>query len=114
MPRGDRTGPVGSGPMTGRSMGYCSGSQRPGSWYPGAGFGYGWGRGLGLGRARGWRHSGRFGGYPAPCAPPYYPHERAGISPKREKDYLKEESDILKKELEQIEKRLNELEGEKE
>jgi len=34
MPRGDRTGPEGYGPLTGRGTGYCSGSTRPGfaSW----------------------------------------------------------------------------------
>jgi uncharacterized protein DUF5320 len=26
MPHGDRTGPMGQGPKTGRAMGYCSGS----------------------------------------------------------------------------------------
>jgi hypothetical protein len=30
MPRFDRTGPQGLGPMTGRGAGYCAGSQRPG------------------------------------------------------------------------------------
>ena len=30
MPAGDRTGPEGLGPMTGRAVGYCSGSDRPG------------------------------------------------------------------------------------
>ncbi len=30
MPRGDRTGPSGMGPMTGRGMGYCAGFDRPG------------------------------------------------------------------------------------
>jgi len=30
MPRGDRTGPDGRGPMTGRGAGYCSGSTTPG------------------------------------------------------------------------------------
>ncbi|MEA1871201.1 MAG: DUF5320 family protein, partial [Candidatus Bipolaricaulota bacterium] len=30
MPRGDRTGPGGMGPMTGRGAGYCSGSAAPG------------------------------------------------------------------------------------
>ncbi len=34
MPRGDRTGPEGLGPLTGRAAGYCSGSGKPGyaSW----------------------------------------------------------------------------------
>jgi hypothetical protein len=31
MPRGDRTGPTGSGPMTGRGMGSCAGPGRGGS-----------------------------------------------------------------------------------
>lgn len=30
MPRGDKTGPTGKGPMTGRGLGYCSGSNMPG------------------------------------------------------------------------------------
>lgn len=31
MPRGDRTGPTGSGPMTGRGMGSCAGPGKGGS-----------------------------------------------------------------------------------
>ncbi|MGB9888435.1 MAG: DUF5320 domain-containing protein [Anaerolineae bacterium] len=38
MPAGDRTGPMGMGPMTGRRAGYCAGYANPG---PGRGF---WGR----------------------------------------------------------------------
>ncbi|MBN1289268.1 MAG: DUF5320 domain-containing protein [Actinobacteria bacterium] len=30
MPGGDRTGPSGMGPLTGRGAGYCSGSDTPG------------------------------------------------------------------------------------
>ncbi|MBN1289121.1 MAG: DUF5320 domain-containing protein [Actinobacteria bacterium] len=30
MPGGDRTGPSGMGPLTGRGAGYCSGSDAPG------------------------------------------------------------------------------------
>lgn len=30
MPRGDRTGPEGTGPMTGRGLGYCRGYKSPG------------------------------------------------------------------------------------
>lgn len=30
MPRGDRTGPDGKGPKTGRGLGYCSGSKTAG------------------------------------------------------------------------------------
>ena len=41
MPRGDRTGPMGSGPMTGRRMGSCAGPGTGGSFSRR-------GRGLGL------------------------------------------------------------------
>jgi len=53
MPRGDRTGPAGMGPMTGRGAGYCAGYDRPGFANPWVG-GYG-GRGFG-GGGRGWRN----------------------------------------------------------
>ncbi|MGM0681979.1 MAG: DUF5320 domain-containing protein [Thermodesulfobacteriota bacterium] len=43
MPRGDRTGPQGQGPMTGRGMGKCGGKA-------GQGRGQGIGRGRGLGQ----------------------------------------------------------------
>ena len=53
MPRGDRTGRNGFGPMTGRGLGYCAGFDTPG-YLQGAGFGRGrfGGRGLGLGFGR--------------------------------------------------------------
>jgi len=43
MPRGDGTGPLGLGAMTGRGLGFCRAAQVGGS-----GWGRGWGRGLGL------------------------------------------------------------------
>lgn len=46
MPRGNGTGPTGAGPMTGRGMGYCAGTNAPG-FAPGAN---GFGRGMGTGR----------------------------------------------------------------
>lgn len=51
MPGGDRTGPLGMGPMTGRGFGYCGGNPAPGyaSVSPRRGF---WGRGRGGGRGR--------------------------------------------------------------
>lgn len=86
MPAGDRTGPYGAGPLTGRAMGYCAGFPVPGFANPywGGGFGRGWGRGRGvwgLGRRGRWGvlpyaagyPVGRpysFGyGYPVPVAP---------------------------------------------
>lgn len=57
MPGGDRTGPQGKGPRTGRQLGLCSGSDKPGyeSEEPtqGKGFNNGLRQGRGLGRGRG-------------------------------------------------------------
>jgi len=116
MPGGDRTGPMGMGPMTGRGAGYCAGYGAPGYANPGPGRGFGrgrgfWGRGFG-GGGRGWRHwfyatdvPGwmRFGGYPAVYREP---------SPEMEKQALKNEADALQSELESIKKRLSEIETE--
>jgi hypothetical protein len=55
MPGGDRTGPMGSGPMTGRGAGYCAGNIRAGYGNFGARAGYGC-RGGNQGGGRGWRN----------------------------------------------------------
>lgn len=55
MPRGDRTGPLGEGPMTGRQLGYGAGYDTPG--YTKGG-GMGAGRGF-FGRGRGFSSRGR-------------------------------------------------------
>jgi hypothetical protein len=57
MPGGDRTGPAGFGPMTGRGAGFCAGYPVPGFMNPAWGRGGGgWGWGRGGGGAGGWRH----------------------------------------------------------
>jgi hypothetical protein len=76
MPRGDRTGPWGAGPMTGRAAGYCAGYSVPGFMNPTGGYGRGWGRGRGRGFGRGWgRGFGRgWYTYPPPAVgQPVYP-----------------------------------------
>ncbi|MGQ1891193.1 DUF5320 domain-containing protein [Thermophagus sp. OGC60D27] len=59
MPAGDKTGPAGQGPRSGRGKGFCSGNQTPGyandedrrrAGRGGRGQGAGKGRGRGLGR----------------------------------------------------------------
>ncbi|HOJ59432.1 MAG TPA: DUF5320 domain-containing protein [bacterium] len=121
MPRGDRTGPMGMGPMTGRAAGYCAGYGVPGFANPvpgwGFGLGLGWGRGF-RGGGRGWRHmyyaTGlpgwmRFGGYAAPYGFPIpYPQP----DPDREKQALKNQAAALQSQLDLIKKRLGELETE--
>ena len=117
MPGGDRTGPVGMGPMSGRSAGYCAGSRVPGYINPvcGRGFGmaYKGGPGSGCGAGRhGWRNifyaTGlpgyrRFGvnadpfGYPAP-------------DPEIEKRVLREQAATIEAQLDSIKKRLSEIE----
>ena len=57
MPLGDRTGPLGEGPQTGRRMGYCTDYDTPG-YYRGTGRGRGFfrrGRGQGYGHGYFWR-----------------------------------------------------------
>ncbi len=53
MPRGDGTGPMGMGPMTGRGAGYCAGYAVPG--FANVRGNWGGGRGWG-GGGRGWRN----------------------------------------------------------
>jgi len=125
MPGGDRTGPLGMGPMTGRAAGYCAGYGVPGYMnpWPGRGF-WGWGRGFwgrgrgfwgwGRGFGRGWRNwyyaTGLTGwqraalGWGAPWygAPP---------TPEDEREALRAEAQALERELGEIRRRLDELES---
>jgi len=117
MPRGDRTGPMGMGPMTGRGAGYCAGYNMPGYANSfggrgyGAGFAAGWGRGRG-GGGWGWRNQyyatgmpgwARYGGYaPAWGAGPQPTQEQEG-------EYLKQQAELLKSQLDEINKRIEEL-----
>ncbi|MCF8299102.1 MAG: DUF5320 domain-containing protein [Saprospiraceae bacterium] len=59
MPRNDKTGPQGLGPMTGRGLGTCAGNANQ-EFGNNSGFGRGFGRGrMGFGGGRGY---GRFAG----------------------------------------------------
>lgn len=111
MPRGNRTGPWGMGPRTGRGMGYCTGHPMPGYMYPPAGAGHPGGHGwrhmyyaTGL---PGWMRPSWLGGWgevpPAPCALP------AEV----EEGFLRRQAEWLRSALEQVERRLEELTGRK-
>lgn len=117
MPRGDRTGPMGMGPRTGRAAGYCAGNEAAGymSPGPGGGFGVGFGRGRGFGGrgagdgGHGWRHRfyatglpgwSRFGGYQVP---------QMETDPASEMHELMRQARTLRSELELIDKRLSKL-----
>ena len=99
MPRGDRTGPMGAGPMTGRAAGFCAGNTAPGY----ANFGGGRGRGMGFGRGGGFgRGFGR--GWIAPDA--------ATVAPTgpQELAVLKQQAQQLQADMELIQSRIQELE----
>ncbi len=120
MPRGDGTGPMGAGPMTGRAAGYCAGFEMPGyaNPLPGRGFGRGGGfRGRGFGgggRGRrnmyyatglpGWMRYGAAA--PLPYAAPY-----AKPDPELEKQALRNHAEALAAELESVKKRLSDIEA---
>lgn len=112
MPRGDRTGPQGEGPRTGRQMGYCTGQDFPGSATPAPGFGYGRGAGRGLGRGRGGqgRGMGRGGNF-GPGGPirGYAQGPNAGPQAVNEKAYLESALDNLEEEVRQVKDRLKAL-----
>jgi hypothetical protein len=52
MPGGDRTGPMGEGPLTGRGSGYCAGASYPRRFSRGGDGGWDGGFGRGGGRGR--------------------------------------------------------------
>lgn len=103
MPRGDRTGPLGEGPMTGRAAGYCAGYSVPGFYSSAPGY-RAWGRGYKRGYRRYWRT-----GYPAPPPAAYPAPAPYQVEPKDELTYLENMAAQLKKELETIAKRMEEL-----
>ncbi|MBN1663063.1 MAG: DUF5320 domain-containing protein [Deltaproteobacteria bacterium] len=121
MPRGDRTGPAGMGPMTGRAAGYCAGYDVRGfaNPIPGGGYGRGYGRGLGLGFRGGrgggvgrrWTISYAGDGYGSavPSAASY------GAVPTREQEInaLHGQAKYFEDALAEIKKRLGNLETEK-
>ncbi len=115
MPAGDRTGPWGQGPRTGRALGYCEGFNAPGYTRPPGG---------GLGMGRGFRFRGGWGigrrNYERRewYAPEYY---RYNIPPfhwyyepsgEDELKFLKTEAERLKTYQKDLEKRISELEKE--
>lgn len=100
MPWGDRTGPLGLGPMTGRAAGFCAGYPVPGflNPLPGPGWGRGWA----------WRRWAWAGPWGVPAGYPLFPGYGPAVD---EKKVLKAWSGALRRQLETIEKRLAELEG---
>lgn len=115
MPRGDGTGPMGLGPMTGRALGYCAGYAVPGFVNPigyRLGRGMAWGRGgfggLGLAFRRG--RAGFFvpyAGFVPPAAPAY------SVPIPDEETLLKSQLPLLEERLAAVKARLEEIEKSK-
>ena len=115
MPYGDRTGPQGLGPRTGRGAGYCSGFSEPGSMNPVPGrgfFGFGRGRGSrGVGKGCGWGNCYRATGFPGRARGGYgFSSFPARLTDEEEMDILRDEAEILRQQLNDIQKRMSTLE----
>ncbi len=106
MPGGDRTGPMGAGPMTGRGAGYCGGQNAPGYAQPGNRLGLAFRRGFGGGR-RGWCHRYYATGFPGWRRSGYYtaPSQEQNLAwLDQEAERLKEQLDFISQQIEEIKK----------
>ncbi len=90
MPRGDGTGPVGQGPVSGRGFGICTGAN---AGRYGAGTGYSFGRGRGFGCK--WGYGVNYSAEPATA--------------KTQKELLEEQKELLQNKLDIISKQLENL-----
>lgn len=103
MPAGNRRGPAGMGPMTGRGAGYCAGYTMPGYANPMGGRMMGFGMYGGHGY-RNWFHATgqpgwmRMGAYPQPAPAP--------ITPEEEQQMLKDQEAWLQEQLDDVRSRL--------
>lgn len=120
MPGGDRTGPEGLGPRTGRRLGYCSGYDSPGytKGVPRGGGGYGRGFGYGGGFGRGWGRG--FWGRGRRFWHGYYPYYEPSTGAYTEQDKEVEKSYLenivkgLEEEIKAVKDRIKELSKKKE
>jgi hypothetical protein len=105
MPRGDRTGPSGFGPLTGRAAGFCAGYPVPGSINTIRGFGRSLGRGhcrgFGRGFGRGWRVQ-------PPVVQPQSPEQKVVALENYQKELEAEKAD-LEQEMNENKSRIEEL-----
>lgn len=109
MPRGDKSGPEGLGPMTGRGLGYCAGYPSPGFVNNFFGRGIGgrgvFGRGLGMG----FRGGRGYAGNSFPFARTSY----QSLSKKEQLNIMENQAKDLKRELDEIHERISELKSDK-
>jgi hypothetical protein len=116
MPGGDRTGPMGAGPKTGRAAGFCAGYDTPGymNISPGRGGRFGRGRGGGLGRTYGWgrnRVGGDARGWRWRGVSSTVATADSGVPDQPDAQPLEEALNRIQEELSDIRRRLNKLES---
>ena len=99
MPQGDRRGPNGNGPKSGRGLGFCTGNETAGNMAAERG-----GRGAGFGRGGGFGNQHRRGGFGAGR---FAQEDFSGV---KEKTIIENEINILKDQLAALEERLNNTE----
>jgi hypothetical protein len=108
MPGGDRTGPQGEGPRTGRGLGYCADNDQPGYATPQQGRGFGFRRGgWGNRRSRGWWNRSNAGFWPG--------RGRGGIgiipdAQDQDIDSLKAQLQELQNSIKEVQNRLDQFE----
>lgn len=108
MPSGNRTGPMGQGPRTGRAFGFCSGYDTPG-YTKGSGTAMGRGFGRGMGRGRGFGQGRNFGSFFSGLGQFFPWRQSAGKDD--EIRMLRSQSEVLSRTQADLEKRLRELEN---
>ena len=121
MPGGDRTGPAGLGPMTGRAMGHCAGGTTPGyangGWGRGPGMGFGrggcGGRGMRGGFRAGWRNLFHATGLTRWQRAGAGPRLQPGLGPEQDQEALKRQAEYLEQALGDVRKRLQDAGTEK-
>ncbi len=130
MPGGDRTGPMGQGPMTGRAAGYCTGSAAAGyASTPGGGRGrggFGGGRGR-RGRRNQWNATGLTGWQRAAAGMPAFGGVQGAAvaqaetaaptvaspaeSGQQELDLLNQQAQTMEQQLKQLRERIEQFEA---
>jgi hypothetical protein len=113
MPRGDGTGPMGLGPMTGRAAGYCASFNTPGFANFACGY-YGRGRGRGRGLRRmypangipAWGDYAGYPVYPGAVAPVNDDPEVKRLAAQREVGWLTQQIETMENALQNAKERL--------
>jgi len=106
MPYGDKTGPEGRGPRTGRGLGYCSDRNAPGytSTEPRMGQGRGFGRGAGFRRGAGFGR-GRGIGFGRRFRSDSTDSSSSSFSKEDEINWLESKKQAIEKRLEELNKK---------